>query len=200
MSFRHFANAMAVIAALLLPSAAFAAENEPVPTEAKRFGTWGFDLDGMDRSVKPGDDFFKYANGKWHASTTIPADRTSFGAFAILRDLSEARVRAILDRWAADKNLKAGSDEAKVATLYRTFLDEAAVEKLDAKPLEAHLAAVKKVETHADMARLIGRTPTAFGRRSSVRGVRRREEPGEVRAVSLAGRHRSADREYYLNE
>ncbi len=95
------------------------------PTAAKRYGTWGIDLAGMDRSVKPGDDFFRYVNGKWADTTQIPPDKTSFGAFMILRDLSEARVHAILEGWAADKNLKAGSDEAKVATIYRTFLDEA---------------------------------------------------------------------------
>ena len=66
-------------------------------TVAKRYGTWGVDLDGMDRSVKPGDDFFRYVNGKWAASTQIPPDKTRFGAFDLLRDLSELRVRAIVD-------------------------------------------------------------------------------------------------------
>src|SRR6185503_15901934 len=136
---------------------------------AKRYGTWGVDLDGMDRSVKPGDDFFKYVNGTWVAKTQIPPDQTRYGASIVLRDLSEARVRGILDRWAADKNLKPGSDEAKVAALYRTFLDEATAEKLDAKPIEPFLDAVKKVETHEDMARLMARTPGSFG--SSVVGA-----------------------------
>src|SRR5688500_5655893 len=122
---------------------------------AKRYGTWGVDLDGMDRTVKPGDDFFRFVNGKWAASTTIPADKTSFGAFVMLRDLSEARVRAILDRWAADGKLKAGSDEAKVAAIYRTFLDDKTAEKLDAKPIQPHLERVKKAETHDDVARVM---------------------------------------------
>ena len=133
-------------------------------TKAQRYGRWGVDLDGMDKSIKPGDDFFKFVNGKWVAVTQIPADRTRFGAFDMLRDLSEVRVRAIVDRWAADKKLKPGSDEAKVAMLYRTWLDEAAAEKLDAKPIQPHLDAVKKAETHADVARLMGRSNGAFGR------------------------------------
>ena len=74
------------------------------PTAAKRYGSWGVDLDGMDRSVKPGDDFFRFVNGKWSATTQIPPDKTSFGAFVMLRDLSEARVHGILDRWAAEKS------------------------------------------------------------------------------------------------
>ena len=199
MSFRHFANAMAVLAVLALP--VFAADKETATTDAKRYGTWGVDLDGMDRSVKPGDDFFKYANGKWAAATTIPADRTTFGAFALLRDLSEARVRGILDRWAADKTLKPGSDEAKVAAIYRTFLDEATVEKLDAKPLQPHLAAVKKAETHEDLARHMGRTAGSFGRSFFGAGVFDDAKNPEQYTLYLSqGGTGLPDREYYLNE
>ncbi|HEY0370563.1 MAG TPA: M13-type metalloendopeptidase [Thermoanaerobaculia bacterium] len=202
MSIRHIANAMAVAAALALPTAAFAADEKPAPaTEAQRYGTWGIDLEGMDRSVKPGDDFFKYVNGKWLASTQIPADRTSFGAFAVLRDLSEARVRAILDRWAAQKNLKAGSDEAKVATVYRTFLDEATVEKLDAKPIAPYLVAVKKVQNHDDMARLMGRTSSTFGRSLYGPAIFEDAKDPEKYALYLSQSGTGLpDREYYLNE
>jgi len=132
-------------------------------TAAQRYGTWGVDLGAMDRSVKPGDDFFRYVNGKWAATAQIPADKTSLGTFAILRDLSEVRVHEILDRWAADKTLKPGSDEAKVAAIYRTFLDEATVEKLDAKPIQAALDAVRNARTADDIARLMARSPVDYG-------------------------------------
>ncbi len=98
---------------------------ERAPGTAPRFGTWGIDVEGMDRSVRPGDDFFRYANGTWAKNTTIPPDRTSYGAFGVLRDVSEAQVRAMLDGWAANKRLEPGSDDGKVAALYRSFLDEA---------------------------------------------------------------------------
>src|SRR5688572_21645525 len=166
MTSRRFASAISLIALLLSFNVAVAEEAKsttPSSAAAKRYGTWGVDLEGMDTSVKPGDDFFKYVNGKWAATTEIPADKTSFGAFATLGDLSEARVRALLDRWAADKSLKPGSDEAKVAAIYRTFLDEAAAEKLDAKPIQPHLDAVKKARTHEDIARLMGRSAGSFG-------------------------------------
>src|SRR5204863_2447397 len=130
----------AAAALYLLTTAAFAEDAKPAapaaPIAAQRYGTWGVDLEGMDRSVKPGDDFFKYVNGKWAATTQIPADKTGYGAFAVLGDLSEARVHALLDKWAADKTLKPGSDEAKVASIYRTYLDEATAEKLDGKPIQ----------------------------------------------------------------
>ena len=72
----------------------FAAADTPAGGEAAasldapRYGTWGFDLSGMDRSVKPGDDFFKFANGKWDERTVIPSDRTRYGNFDKLRELS----------------------------------------------------------------------------------------------------------------
>ena len=146
--------------ATLFVSSIFA---DSVPASAKRYGTWGVDLEGMDRSVKPGDDFFRYVNGHWVATTQIPADKTSYGAFPMLFDLSEQRVRTIVDQWAADKSLKPASDEAKVATIYRAFLDDATAEKLDAKPLQPYLDAVKKAETREDIARLMGRAQGSFG-------------------------------------
>ena len=54
---------------------------------AKRYGTWGIDTDGMDRAVRPGQDFFRYVSGNWAEDTAIPADRSSYGNFAVLRDL-----------------------------------------------------------------------------------------------------------------
>src|SRR5213593_4779166 len=140
--------AFAISLALFIPGTGAADPATPTaPTAAQRYGTWGVDLAGMDRSVRPGDDFFRYVNGKWAATTQIPPDKTGYGSFPMLSDLSEVRVRGILDQWAADKNLKAGTDEAKVAAIYRTFLGEATVEKLDAQPIQPYLDAVKKAET-----------------------------------------------------
>ncbi|MGZ8295532.1 MAG: hypothetical protein ACXWU4_00015 [Allosphingosinicella sp.] len=102
--------------------------------DAQRFGTWGIDLAGMDGSVKPGDDFFAYVNGNWAKTTSIPADRSSYGAFAVLRDLSEARLRQLVETYPAG-DPATGGDQAKVAALYRGFMDEAAAESQDALPL-----------------------------------------------------------------
>jgi len=168
MSLRRFGSAISVLVLFLFTTVARAEEAKTtVPskpsTTAERYGTWGVDLEGMDRTVKPGDDFFKYVNGKWAASTQIPADKTGYGAFAVLGDLSEARVHALLEKWAADKSLKAGSDEAKVAAVYRTFLDDAIAEKRDVKPIQPHLDAVKNAKTYDDVARLMGRAAGGFG-------------------------------------
>jgi len=165
MSLRRIRSAVSLLL-LSLSTAAFAADAKTAPAApivAERYGTWGFDVEGMDRTVKPGDDFFKYVNGTWLAKTQIPADKTAYGAFAVLGDLSEARVHALLDRWAADKSLKAGSDEAKVAAIYRTFLDEATVEKLDSKPLQPYIDRIKKAQTYDDVAKLMGGSAGALG-------------------------------------
>jgi putative endopeptidase len=131
-------------------------------TEAQRMGDWGIDTAGMDKSVKPGDDFFAYVNGNWAKTTQIPADRSSYGAFATLRDLSEARTRQLVEGY----QLASGTpttDQAKVAALYRGFLDEAAIERLDAKPIQPKIAAIRAVANKDQMARLMGQSLGGFG-------------------------------------
>ncbi|HYH06158.1 MAG TPA: M13-type metalloendopeptidase [Thermoanaerobaculia bacterium] len=178
-----------------------AANTSTASTTAKRYGTWGVDLEGMDRTVKPGDDFFRFVNGNWAKTTTIPADRTSYGAFVLLRELSEARVRAILDRWAADQKLKSGADEAKVAAIYRTFLDEATVEKLDRKPIQPHLDAVKKAETREDIVRLMSGATSGLGRSFFGIGVSDdQKNPDRYTLYMSQSGLGLQDREFYLRD
>ncbi|MGZ8307938.1 MAG: M13 family metallopeptidase, partial [Allosphingosinicella sp.] len=130
--------------------------------DAQRFGTWGIDLAGMDGSVKPGDDFFAYVNGNWAKTTSIPADRSSYGAFAVLRDLSEARLRQLVETYPAG-DPATGGDQAKVAALYRGFMDEAAAESQDALPLLTRIAPIYQARTREDLATLMGRSIGGFG-------------------------------------
>ncbi|MBW3558661.1 MAG: peptidase M13 [Proteobacteria bacterium] len=130
-------------------------------TAAPRFGTWGFDLAGMDRTVKPGQDFYTFANGTWDKNTPIPADRSSYGNFAALREISDARTRAILDEAVAGQVQDV--DAGRIAAFYRSYMDEPRVEQLDAKPLQADLAAIRAADTKAEIARLWGASNTGFG-------------------------------------
>jgi putative endopeptidase len=188
-------------AALLLTSTVAIAADAPSTTVAKRYGTWGIDLAGMDTSVKPGDDFFRYVNGTWLKTATIPPDRTSYGAFPILGDLSEARVHAILEGWAADKNLKAGSDEAKVAVVYRTFLDEATVEKLGAKPIEKYLATIRAAKTPDDIAAFMGESSRGIGSTFFGAGVSDDAKHPDIYTLYLnQGGLGLPDREFYLRD
>jgi putative endopeptidase len=195
----HLKRLSTIALLVVFATAAFAADQ--TGTTAKRFGTWGIDTSGMDTSVKPGDDFNRYVNGKWIDSTQIPADRTSYGAFPMLTELSEARVHAILDGWAADKTLKPGSDEAKVAIIYRTFLDEATAEKLDAKPLAPYLDAIRKAKTREDIAAFMGKSARGFGMALFGAGVTDDQKHPDTYAlyVSQSGLG-LPDREFYLRD
>src|SRR5262249_45445400 len=205
MSTRRLGIAVSLIALFLFSTVIFTADTPKTTAAAStatpHYGTWGVDLEGMDRTVKPGDDFFKYVNGKWAATTQIPPDKTGYGAFAVLGDLSEARVHALLDQWAADKSLKAGSEEWKVAAIYRTYLDEATAEKLDAKPIQPYLEAVKKVQTRDEMAALMGRAAHGFGNAFFRAGVTDDPKNPDKYALLMGQVGLGlADREFYLQD
>ncbi|MGI8561646.1 MAG: M13 family metallopeptidase [Luteimonas sp.] len=148
--------------------ALFTADNDPTGggtgqgVMAARMGDWGIDTAGMDRSVKPGEDFFGYVSGEWARTTQIPADRSSYGGFAILRDLSEARLRTQLEDYPLG-DPATGGDAAKIAALYRGFMDEAAVEALGARPLQPLLAEIRAADGREALARLMGRQRGGFG-------------------------------------
>ncbi|MDB5723058.1 MAG: peptidase, partial [Alphaproteobacteria bacterium] len=131
------------------------------PTAAIHYGSWGIDLAGMDRSVKPGDDWFRFVSGTWAQNTEIPADRSSYGPSAVLREVSEARMRKLLESYRAGD--KAHSERAKAATLYQGFMDEQRAEQLDGRPLVARLSSVYAARTKEDMARLMGQSIGGFG-------------------------------------
>ena len=100
-----------------------------------QIGAFGFDEAGMDRSIAPGDDFYNYANGTWAKTTAIPADKSSFGAFDTLADLSRDRTRGILEAAAKQPG-------SKIGTAYATYLDTGAIEALCRQVIEANPKAV----------------------------------------------------------
>ena len=118
-------------------------------------GTWGFDLSAMDRSVKPGDDFFRYAGGTWMKNTEIPADRSRWGSFNILAAKSEVDVKNIVDSISSRSN-PTGSIEQKVADYYASYLDTAKIDQLGLKPFEADLSRIAEAKTHEDLVALAG--------------------------------------------
>jgi putative endopeptidase len=148
----------AAAAALLQACPATAAEDL---SKAPRLGVWGFDLSGRDTSVTPAQDFYEYANGTYLKTLEIPADRSRFGAFDALNELSQKRMHAVLDKAAADKT--ATGETAQVGTLYRSFLDEAKVDALGAKPLAPDLAVIRAEKSRADIARVMGQSLKTFG-------------------------------------
>lgn len=120
------------------------------PTAIKaELGAFGFDEAGMDRSVKAGDDFYEYANGTWAKNTPIPADKSNYGMFTRLDDLSRERTRDILDGVKNDK-------DSKIGNAYASFLDEAGIEARGLKPVQPWIAKIHAMRTKADFAKLQG--------------------------------------------
>ncbi len=117
----------------------------------------GIAVENLDRSVQPGDDFYRYANGGWIARTEIPADRAGIGVFSILADRSSKNIAAIIEE-AAKSKAPAGSNARKMADLYNAYMDEAAIEARGLKPLEPHLAEIAAIHTRHDLTVALGKT------------------------------------------
>src|SRR5690606_5676580 len=119
------------------------------------------DTAGMDTSVSPGEDFFAYANGTWAKNTPIPADQSSYGSFRVLRDLSESRVRALVERYPLG-NPATGGDTARSAAVHQGLTAAAAIQHPDDAPLPPLLERVRQADTHLARGRVTAARAT-FG-------------------------------------
>ncbi len=138
----------AAISVLTLSTALTAAAPTNTPS--------GLDLAGIERSVAPGDEFFRYANGAWLAKTEIPPDRSSFGADAILEELTRKRIVELIQ--GAAQGAPAHSDAAKVGAYYAAYLDTARIESAGLTPLQPGLERIAAIRERTDLARALGAT------------------------------------------
>ncbi|WP_353205123.1 M13-type metalloendopeptidase [Sphingomonas sp.] len=179
------------------PKAKSAAANKMVAGKTKvgpKIGSFGFDVAGMDRSVKPGDDFAAFSGGTWSKTTEIPADRATWGMFNVLQDVSNEQTRAILDE-------AAKAPGSKIGDFYATFMDEAAIDAKGVDPIKPWLAQIDgakdKTELAVEMAKLarygIG---GIFGM-----GVGQDSKDPQTYVVNLGqGGLGLPDRDYYLKD
>ncbi len=118
----------------------------------------GIDLAGIDRTIAPGDDFFAHANGTWLKTTEIPADRGSYGAFAIVAEETNRRTKELIQEAATATGAKGAADaeSRKVGDYYLAFMDEAAIEAKGSSPIEPELAAIAALADKVALARLLG--------------------------------------------
>ena len=119
---------------------------QPVAAEVAAPLVSGIDQQYFDPAVKFSEDFFLAVNGKWLADTPIPADKSSYGSFNVLRDNSQQAVKDIIDEVSARTDLVPGSDEQKLGDLFKSYMDEAKVESLGLTPLQPQLDAVKALK------------------------------------------------------
>jgi putative endopeptidase len=115
------------------------------------------DLAGSDRSVRPQDDLFAYVNGTWLRATEIPGDRVTYGTFAEVADRTEAQLRALVDDAIAGRVKMPGAARRQMAALYASAVDEAALERRGAAPLQPELARIDAMRTIGDVAAEAGR-------------------------------------------
>lgn len=109
-----------------------------------------FDTAPIDKSVRVQDDLFEHVNGMWLKNTPIPDDKSDYGSFTALADLSQQRIKDLIEELASQPQA-AGSDAKKISDFYNSFMDEATAEAKGAKPLAAELAKIAALETKPDL-------------------------------------------------
>ncbi len=184
-------------------------DTDAAATKAEAGTAIGIDTSAMDTAVKPGDDFYAFANGGWMKATEIPADRSSIGGFTVADLKREGQVRQLIAGLLKGKPA-AGSDEARIADFYRAFLDTAAIDRAGIAPAQADLAAIAAIADKSGLARAIGAslradvdplnatnysTENLFG----VFITQGLTTPGEQIPFLLQGGLGMPEREYYLS-
>lgn len=177
----------------------FVACAEEAAEEPKQLRS-GVVAENMDKTVRPGDDFFSYVNGVWIEQTEIPADKSSYSVFASLNDEAQDNVKIIIEESASGDFAK-GTDEQKVGDLYRSFLDMDARNAKGIAPLQPELDRIESISSHADLAVYFAETvkrnlDAPFG----VGQVADFKDPKYYMIYVSQSGLGLPDREYYLNE
>jgi putative endopeptidase len=196
-------------AGLALPLAACSEKASDKQVAAAKGSTAGIDLSAMNKSAKPGDDFFAYANGNWVKRTEIPADRSSVGGFYIADQEREKNSVALFNS-ILQSNAAANSDEGRIANYYKAYLDTAAIDRAGMAPAQSDLDAITRIADKGQLAAAIGKTiradvdplnATKFGT-DHLFGIfvtQGLNTPGETLPYLLQGGLGMPDRDYYLS-
>ncbi|KZX00822.1 peptidase M13 [Pseudoalteromonas luteoviolacea] len=129
----------------------------------------GIELENIDHSVRPQDDFYYHVNGKWFEKTEIPADKSNYGSFSELYDESQKALRVILEGAANNSNVNPDSDEYKLGAFYKSYTDELAREELGVAALNDYLEPIRALKDKSQLPQLMakvlmqgGTTPMAW--------------------------------------
>lgn len=161
------------------------------------WGAWGINLDTRNPAVKPGDDFNAYVNGAWLDTFEIPADRSRYGSFDLLREKSEQRVRFIIDDLAAAKPA-IDTPEGKIAAIYNAYLDTATINAAGLEPAAPYFAQIDAISNIEDVVTLTATTGFA----SPINGfvfVDDKDPETYIFQMGLGGLG-MPDRDYYLKD
>nr|WP_240471815.1 M13 family metallopeptidase [Flavobacterium aquatile] len=161
----------------------------------------GINLDFMDKSVKPGDDFFRYVNGTWVDKTEIPSDRVRWGSFDELRQNTDRDALDILKEAAANKKLDPNSDQAKAVNVFQTYMDTISRNKLGINPIKETLAKINAIKSVNDLNKLITEMQPEGGLGFYGIGVGPDAKNSNRNVVNIGlGSLGLADRDYYVSD
>jgi putative endopeptidase len=148
----------------ILCAAALAASALAVHADQAKpqYGAWGYDSAGIDKNTKPGDDFFRFANGSWLDKAQIPADKPAVSLRLAMTDRTEGRLHDMMEAAAKTAPHQPADLSGKMGAFYKAFMDEGRVESLGAKPLDPLLADVRAAKSREALAALMGRTNADF--------------------------------------
>ncbi|WP_226685062.1 M13 family metallopeptidase [Shewanella indica] len=152
-------STLALGIALSLGLASCASQQAP-QSQAEVKKDSGIELENFDHQVRHQDDFYYSVNGKWLATTPIPADKSNYGAFSVLYEESQAALKQIIEEAAAKPNKAEGSVEQKIGDFYAAYMDTTLTDQLGIAPLKGQLADIAKTASHADVAALMGKLLT----------------------------------------
>lgn len=170
-------------------------------TGKPELGSFGIELQNRDTSVKPGDDFDRYANGTWFDNYQLKDYETRYGSFNMLGDRAEAQTRAIIEELQARQDLKPGSNEQKIRDFYASFMNTAARDAAGIAPLKPVLDRIAKVDSFAALTAAFGRAGMD-GTNSPVGGgvTLDRKDPNRYIIGLGVGGLGLPDKDFYLNQ
>jgi putative endopeptidase len=161
----------------------------------------GLDLSALDTSVRPQDDLYRFANGRWLARTEIPADRVAYSAFVELADKAESDIRAIVEEAARTPNPRRGWPEQQIGDLYASMMNVARIEELGVQPIRAELEKIDAIATPAELAAEAGYLSSVAGGGPFTGFVAEdARDPGQLVVHLSQGGTLLADRDSYLRE
>jgi putative endopeptidase len=146
-----------IVAATCVALAACNKSATPNATQAAKGTESGIELAAIDKSVSPGDDFNKYANGAWEKTAEIPADKSNVSVFSIINDRAQERKAELIDG-IVKSNPAAGSDDARIANFYKAYMDTGAIEKRGFTPIKPDLDRIQAIADKGALAEAIGRS------------------------------------------
>ena len=188
-----------VLASTMLAGVAASAQKSPSPVvsasaQRPQYGDFGFDSSGMDRNAIPGDNFYEYANGTWAKNTPIPPDKSNYGMFSVLEDLSRDRTRQIIEQ-------QASNPASKIGAAYASFMNTAAIEAKGLAPFEPWLNEIRATQSKTKLAALYAHADRlGIGIPYTMFIGQDRKSSNQYALNVLQGGLGMPDRDYYLSK